>query len=397
MYPSQIRSVASLASLYSVRMMGLFMVLPVLTLAADEYNGSSVFLLGVALGAYGLTQAILQIPFGLLSDRYGRKRLIVIGLLLFVLGSVMAAMAESVMGLILGRILQGAGAVAGVIMAMVGDLVREEHRTKAMATIGASIGIAFALSLVIGPLVVAGGGIRWVFWLTAVLSILGLMILVFVVPTPPKQAKRPSMIRADLKLVLVNPQLLRLNIGIFILHAVLMALFVALPLMLDSYSIPQVHHSWIYLGVMFGAFCFMLPLIIVGERKNRLKVLFLSMILLMGVSLVVMNFLVTGPVLMISLMLIFFIGFNYLEATLPSLMSRVVPAPQRGAGSGLFSTFQFMGAACGGVVGGYLYELYGTDVMFLVAAVSMLVWWLIALGMSVPAQQAKMPSENVVA
>ena len=381
MYPSQTRSVVSLASLYSVRMLGLFMVLPVLTLEMDEYPGSSIYLLGIALGVYGLTQALLQIPFGLLSDRFGRKPLILIGLILFALGSVLAATAESITGLIIGRALQGAGAIAGVVMAMVGDLIREEHRSKAMASIGASIGVAFALSLVIGPFVAALGGVRWIFWLTVVLSLIGVLLVLFVVPTPAsiqnQRARHHVSVGEDLKVILCNAKLLRLNAGIFILHAVLMALFVVLPLMLSDFGILQTQHSWVYLGVMSGSFCFMVPFMVIGERIKKVRIFFLSMIALSASALIAMQVIVTGPYPMIAAMLLFFTGFNYLEATLPSLMSKTVPVAQRGSGSSLFASCQFLGAACGGFAGGYLFELKGAAGVLLLAAIVMLIWWLL--------------------
>lgn len=251
---TETRSVISLASLYIVRMLGLFMVLPVLSLSGHEYSGSTVFLLGVALGIYGLTQACLQIPYGILSDRYGRKPLIVIGLIIFAAGSVIAAYAETVEGLIIGRALQGAGAIAGVIMAMVGDLTSDANRTKAMAMIGASIGVAFALSLVIGPALTALGGVRWIFWVTLLLSMIGLAILFWGVPPVSSETQKKRLLLSAFESVALNLELWRLNMGIFILHSVLMALFIAIPLLLQSVHIPQIHHAWVYLGVMTSSF-----------------------------------------------------------------------------------------------------------------------------------------------
>lgn len=393
---TETRSVLSLASLYIVRMLGLFMVLPVLTLSGGDYTGSNVLLLGVALGIYGLTQALLQIPYGVLSDRYGRKPLIVIGLLVFALGSAIAATATSIEGLIIGRALQGAGAIAGVIMAMVGDLTSDQNRTKAMASIGASIGVAFALSLVIGPIITALGGVRWIFWVTLILSVIGLAIVIWGIPRVPAGAKRPLLTADALTTVLARPALLRLNLGIFVLHAVLMAMFVVLPLMLASVAIPQVHHAWVYLGVMLVAFCLMVPLIILGEKRRQVKRIFLSSILLAAVGLTVLAFFADGAVAIILAMLLFFVGFNYLEATLPSLLSKTIAAEYRGAGSGVFSTCQFLGAAVGGIAGGWLLTQFGLVVLMLVCVAVLLVWWLIALGMVVP-KATEIAVENVVA
>ncbi|MFT6389571.1 MAG: MFS family permease [Cellvibrionaceae bacterium] len=397
--PSQTRSVASLATLYIARMLGLFMVLPVLSLAGDEYIGSNVFLLGVALGVYGLTQACLQIPFGILSDRFGRKPLIVIGLVLFGLGSILAASAQTVEGLIAGRALQGAGAIAGVIMAMVGDLTTGKDRSKAMASIGASIGVAFALSLVLGPVVTSVGGIRWVFWLTLGLSIAGILIVLFAIPAVPQVSVKRSLSLRGIKIVASDINLWRLNVGIFVLHAVLMALFVALPLLLTSVDIPQSKHAWVYLSVMGIAFLLMVPLMIIGERQGKVRCIFLSILILAVFALLGLSLVVAGTdtdVLLVLLStLVFFIAFNYLEATLPSLMSKTVTASQRGAGSGLFSTCQFLGAAVGGMMGGWLFSQFGLSVMLLACSGLLLCWWLFALAMVIP-QSAEIKTENVV-
>ena len=386
MQSSEIRPIVSLAVLYNIRMIGPFIILPVLTLAGNDYSGSSVFLLGVALGIFGLTQALLQIPFGLLSDRFGRKPLIAIGLALFAIGSVTAAVAESVEGLILGRALQGTGAVAGVLMAMVADLTSEQSRTKAMAAIGASIGVAFALSMVLGPLIVSVGGVRSIFWTCLALSIIGSLILLFAVPTVPVQRSKRLLVVDDLSIVLTHIPLLRLNVGIYCLHTVLMALLVALPLLLESIGFAQRQHAWIYLAVMAAAFALTVPLIIVGERRQRLKTIFLSVLLMAVAALVSLAFAtaVAKVLLIFAAMLVFFTGFCYLEATLPSLMTKTVPSNQRGAGSGLFSTCQFLGIATGGIMGGWLFDHHGIKVLLLVCALIMFCWWLLALTMKTP-------------
>ena len=394
--PSQTRSVASLATLYIVRMLGLFMVLPVLSLAGGDYSGSNVFLLGVALGIYGLTQACLQIPFGILSDRFGRKPIIMMGLVIFGVGSLIAASAQTVEGLILGRALQGAGAIAGVIMAMVGDLTSDENRSKAMASIGASIGIAFALSLVLGPVVMAMGGIRWIFWLTIALSVIGIVIVQFGVPSVPSDGINRSLSTNNLKRVMADTDLWRLNVGIFVLHAVLMSLFVVLPLLLTSVDIPQVKHAWVYLGVMGIAFVLMVPLMIIGEKRRQVKTIFLMMLLLAALSLAGLSFVSSSQIWLLAAVLLFFIAFNYLEATLPSLMSKTVPVEQRGAGSGLFSTCQFLGAAVGGIAGGWLYSQFGLSAMLLACAALLLCWWLFSLAMVIP-QRSIIDSKNVIA
>jgi predicted MFS family arabinose efflux permease len=403
--PFETRAVLSLAALYIVRMLGLFMVLPVLILSGADYTHSNVFLLGVALGIYGLTQACLQIPFGILSDRFGRKRLIIIGLIIFALGSVLAATAESIQGVIVGRALQGAGAIAGVIMAMVGDMTSNETRTKAMATIGASIGVAFALSLVVGPLLAAAGGVRWVFWLTLALSIIAIAIVIWIVP-PENQSNRHRLVSLDgLRQVTANIDLLRLNLGIFTLHAVLMSLFVALPLFLQTINIPPAQHAWVYLGVMGISFVLMVPLIILGERRDAVKHIFLSLLLIAALALLSLAFIsmwadiqsTTSAILILVGILCFFIGFNYLEATLPSLMSKTVADAHRGAGSSVFSTCQFLGAAVGGILGGWLFNRFGIAGLMFFCATALFAWWLIACNMNMPKQaQNKVDVDNVL-
>ncbi|MBX2810089.1 MAG: MFS transporter [Cellvibrionaceae bacterium] len=392
---SQVRSVTALASLYIVRMLGLFMVLPVLALAGDDYNTDDVFLLGIALGVYGATQALLQIPYGILSDRFGRKPLIMVGLFVFAAGSLIAAFAETTTGLIIGRALQGGGAIAGVIMAAVGDITSEDNRTKAMAAIGAAIGIAFALALVIGPFISSLWGVRWIFGVSVVLALVGVAIVFWGLSAMPSVFVSSIDLSATKPLV-GDPDLMRLCLGVFILHAVLMALFIVFPLLLQSVGLAKSAHSWVYLSVMFVAFVLMLPLMILGERNQQLKFIFLCVLLVLVGVLLLFATVVVGMWLIIVGMLVFFVGFNYLEASLPSLMSKVVPGNQRGLGSGIFSTCQFLGAAVGGILGGWLYTRLGVQAVFLMCASTVFVWWLVALGMRVP-KPIKVSAKNVVA
>ncbi|MEO0442233.1 MAG: MFS transporter [Pseudomonadota bacterium] len=396
-YPPPVRTVAALGSLYMARMLGLFMVLPVLTLAGAEYLGSNIFLLGVALGIYGLTQALLQIPFGILSDRYGRKPLIAIGMAIFALGSVVAAAADSVQGLIVGRALQGAGAIAGVVMAMVADLTRDQHRTKAMAAIGASIGIAFALSLVLGPVLTALGGVRLIFWLSLALSIIGLLVLIFLVPSSAKDSARALNLKQGIRIVVQDLNLLKLNLGIFVLHGVLMALFVVLPTLLLAVDIPAVQHAWVYLGVMAVSFLLIVPFIIIGEQRRKLKSIFLLMVLLAALALAALPLAANSLEALIGATLLFFISFNYLEASLPALMSKTINAKYRGAGSGLFATFQFTGAALGGILGGWAYQQWGLATLLWGCALAVLMWLLLSISMTVPAPGSENPTKNVIA
>jgi len=392
--PHERQAVLSLALLYIFRMLGLFMVLPVLALSGAHYEGSSPFLLGIALGVYGISQALLQVPFGSLSDRFGRKPLIAFGLLLFAAGSIVAASAETIEGLIAGRMLQGAGAIAGVIMAMVGDLTSTQGRTKAMASIGASIGIAFAVALVIGPLIASFGGVSTIFWVTALLAISGLVVLYSWVPNPVlnhgsglAQNEAP---KATIRSLLFDRQLLPLNVGIFTLHCVLMAMFVILPLiLLDSLAIAQANHSWVYLGLLCSAFIAMVPMMIIAERKGLVKPFVLISILSLSIALLALAWQFDHRIWVLFFVWVFFVGFNYLEASLPSLMSKTVPAASKGAGSGLFSTCQFLGAALGGVMGGWLYAHYSFTGVLLGCTLLVILWLMVALGMKIPSKLSR--------
>ncbi len=383
---------ASLASLYAFRMMGLFMVLPVLTLYGQEYTGSTTFLLGVALGAYGFTQALLQVPFGMLSDRWGRKPVIVVGLVLFALGSVVAALTDSVYGLILGRCLQGGGAIAGAIMALVADLTAEENRTKAMASIGASIGISFSVALVLGPWVAGLGGLSGVFWLTAGFAGIGLVVLFTLIPTPRRVSKHPAGSRREasavpslLEQTLRHPELLRLYSGIFSLHFILMANFVALPVVLtNQLGLAGESHWKVYLPLLALAFATMVPFIIIAERRRRMKTVFLSAVALLGAMEAAMVWLQVNMLGALMGLFLFFLAFNLLEATLPSLMSKIAPAGSKGTASGIYSTCQFLGAFGGGVAGGGMMQLGGAAWVFACCAVVGGIWLSIASFMCSP-------------
>ena len=386
--PFERRAVMSLAGLYSFRMLGLFMVLPVLALYGRDYTGSTPLLLGVALGAYGLSQALLQIPFGMLSDRIGRKPVIVGGLLIFALGSVVAAQAETVYGLIFGRALQGAGAIASAIMALVADLTSEQNRTKAMAAIGMSIGASFSLALVLGPLVTKVAGLEGVFWLTALFATLGVWIILRLVPTPhrlPYTHRDAGTVPQLLRETLRHRELMRLNLGIFALHFVLMASFVVLPVVLeDQLGVGRDWHWAVYLPLLLLAFVAMVPFIIIGERKQKMKPVFVGAIVLLGA----MELLLVVGQQSLSLTLValffFFMAFNLLEASLPSLITKMAPAGSKGTASGIYSTCQFLGAFGGGVLGGWWLDGGNASDVFLGCAALLLVWALVAAFMERP-------------
>ncbi|PRY64556.1 putative MFS family arabinose efflux permease [Vreelandella songnenensis] len=375
---SERRAISGLAGLYASRMLGLFMVLPVLALYADALEGATPLLVGIALGVYGLTQATLQIPFGLLSDRIGRKRVIALGLIIFAVGSVVAALADSIGGIIVGRALQGGGAVAAAIMALLADQTREQVRTAAMATIGLSIGVSFAIAMVIGPWLASWAGLAGVFWFTALLTLLGLLVLWRWVPPAPRRVRHRDvgLDREQFKSVITRPDLWRLDMSIFALHLVLMAIFVAVPFRLQQAGIPLAHHGLAYLAIMGLSFVAMVPLMIVAEKKQQIKAVCLVAIGAIAVSLATLGLPFSeGRWLFIGLF-VFFTGFNLLEATLPSMLSKLAPAGAKGTAMGVYSTSQFMGAFLGGTLGGLLANTWGLDAVFIGCAVLALLWWL---------------------
>lgn len=381
----ELRALLGLVFLYATRMLGLFMVLPVLALHASEYQGATAFTIGLSLGIYGLSQGLLQIPFGVASDRWGRKRLIVLGILLFVAGSLVAAAAEDVASLILGRALQGAGAVSGVLMALLADVTREQVRTRAMAAVGGSIGLAFALAMVLGPLIANRWGMDSVFWVTAALGVLGLPVLL-AIPSPVSAAGRESgPVPQWLRRVLRDPELLRLDLGIFVLHFAQMATWVSVPVLLEQVAgFERAHHWYLYLGTMAGGFLLMIPFVWYGETRRRLKPVFLGAIALLAAAEVVIARAGAGLGVMVAGLLLFFTAFNLLEATLPSLVSKRAPAGIKGSALGVYSTSQFLGAFCGGACGGLTAQAFGWGGVFWLAAGAALVWLGVASGMRPP-------------
>ena len=382
------RAVAALACLYVFRMLGLFMLLPVLPLYAADYALSTPVLVGLALGIYGLGQALLQIPLGMLSDRVGRKPVIIGGLLLFAAGGLLAASAESIFTVILGRLLQGAGAIASTLTATVADLTREQHRSKAMAVIGMSIGVSFGIAMVIGPGIASVAGISGLFLVTAALAGVGVVITLTLIPSPQVQLRDPRSqpLAGMLIRCLQTPDLMRLNIGVFVLHAAMMALFLIIPGRLQDLGMVPEHHWYMYLPVMAGAFVLMVPGIIVAEtRQWHTRMLRIAIILLILIELaaaVMPTTLLTVTVVL----LIFFTGFNYLEASLPALLSRIAYAGGKGTAMGVFASFQVLGAFCGGALGGWLLGHWGEAAVFLAAALAAVVWLLCTRHMALPAR-----------
>ena len=381
------QSVFSLAFLYASRMLGLFMVLPVFILYGRDLENANELLLGLAIGAYGLSQALLQIPFGALSDKFGRKKLIFIGLILFFLGSVIAATSTDIYGVILGRFIQGSGAIASVLMALLSDLTSEESRTKAMALVGMSIGVSFSLALVIGPIVAEWHGLQGVFWLTAALALFGVVWLFVFVPNPVHSTKSRDarLFKNQLGDVLRNKELLRLDFGIFALHLCLTAMFIAVPMSLLSHSdVTAENHWWVYLSVMMLSFFAMVPFIIVGEKKRQMKAVFMFAVVLLCIGAISAVWSQEGFEGFWLSLFIFFMAFNLLEASLPSLVSKLSPAGSKGTAMGVYSTSQFFGAFVGGVFGGWVLSSYQESGVYIFVSVVCLVWLVIAAKMTNP-------------
>jgi predicted MFS family arabinose efflux permease len=347
------RATSALASLFALRMLGLFMIIPVFALYGRQLEGATPMLIGLAIGVYGLAQAVFQIPLGLLADRYDRKRLIFQGLVLFALGGAVAAMSESIWGVIAGRAIQGAGAISAVVMALLADLTREENRTKAMASIGLSIGLSFAVAFILGPLLAGHFGLSGLFWATALLAVIGMGLLVSVPHPAVAIPQNPDSVGGQFRKVLMHRELARLDAGIFALHLVMTACFVLVPhLLLNNAGIPAAHHGWVYLPVVLGGFVLAVPAIIVAEKKRRIKEVFAFGIALMAVGLVVIGRWYSGIYGLVTGLVLFFIAFNLLEALLPSLLSKIAPAGAKATAMGIYSSAQFLGAFGGGVAGG---------------------------------------------
>ncbi len=386
MTASESRAAFWLAGIFSLRMLGLFMILPVFALYAEHLRGNTPALAGLAIGIYGFSQALFQIPFGFLSDYYGRKRMIYIGLLIFAVGSVVAALADSIYGVILGRALQGGGAVSAAVMALAADLTREEHRIKVMATIGITIGVSFAVSMIMGPVLNSWIGVPGIFWLTGLFALLSIAVVRFQVPDPiiSRVHRDAEPVASQFGRVLADTQLLRLNFGIFILHLLLTATFVAIPLALRDAGLPSDQHWRIYLPALLLSMAAIIPFIIIAEKHRRLKPVFLGAILTLALTELGLFSLHDSVLELGALLLIFFTGFNLLEATLPSLIAKMAPPDAKGTAMGLYSSSQFLGAFVGGALGGWLRGSFGLRGVFALTTLGALAWLLAACTMKNP-------------
>jgi MFS family permease len=387
MKPQEFRAAFALAAVFSVRLLGLFMIYPVFAAYAGTLAGANPYLIGEALGIYGLSQGLLQIPFGLLSDRVGRKIMIVFGLILFGAGSAVAAVSASIGGVIVGRALQGAGAVGSVILALLADLTSEDSRTAAMAMVGITIGASFIVALLAGPIVASFIGVSGIFWLMVALALVGIAITQFVVPNPPRIRvhRDAEAVPALLGAVVRNRELLRLDVGIFALHAMLTASFLVVPDLLRSTVGIDVHDQWIvYLPVLLVSVAAMVPAIIVAEKYRRMKGVFLGAVAALVVSQIMLFYGSANVVALLAALTVFFSAFNVMEASLPSLITKVAPPDVKGTAMGVYSSLQFLGIFIGGIIGGMAHQHGGSAGVFALTTALAVIWLVVAVGMAQP-------------
>ncbi len=388
MTPVERRASIGLAGIYGLRMLGLFIILPVFALYAEHLpGGDNKMLVGIALGAYGLTQAILQIPAGLMSDRYGRKPVIHISLLLFALGSFIAAFAHDIYWIIIGRVIQGSGALNAAVMALAADLTREEQRTKAMALIGITIGLTFSISLVLSPILYQAIGVPGIFAMTGILALSAMLVVKYVIPDPSitRFHSDTEASSKHLREVLRNKDLLGLDFGIFTLHAILMSVFMQVPSVLRDNGLEAAQHWHVYLPVLLLAFVLMVPPIIAAEKKAMMKQVFVGAIALAALgqlTLMLAQHSIWGVAAALTMV---FTAFNILEASLPSLISKIAPLAAKGTAMGVFSSMQFLGAFVGASVGGVLMQYFGGNAVFVFALMLLLLWLAVASTMQMSA------------
>jgi MFS family permease len=383
----ELRAVGSLAAVFSVRLLGLFMIYPVFAAYAKDLSGATSYKIGLALGIYGLSQGILQVPFGMLSDRIGRKILIISGLAIFGIGSVVAALSTSIDGVILGRVLQGSGAVGSVILALVADLTAEQNRTKAMAMVGVTIGASFLIAVVTGPIVASIAGVQGIFWLMVLLAVLGIAITHYVVPEPRSLHihKDAEAVPAMLASVLRNRELLRLDLGTFVLNAMLTASFLVVPGLLHTALNVTTHDQWmVYLPVLMVSLVATVPAIIVAEKYRLMKTVFVGSVAVLVFSQLLLVAAAENLYALLAALTLFFSGFNVMAATLPSLITKTAPPDAKGTASGVYSSAQFLGIFAGGIAGGSASQHGGDVAVFVTTSVLALVWLAVAATMARP-------------
>ena len=387
MEKQELRAATSLAAVFSVRLLGLFMIYPVFAAYAAHLSGATPYLIGEALGIYGLSQGLLQIPFGLMSDRFGRKRMIAVGLILFGLGSAVAAMSSSIGGVIVGRVLQGSGAIGSVILALIADLTREENRTKAMAAVGISIGASFMVAVVTGPILANLIGVDGIFWLMAGLAIVGIAITAFIVPSPQRVRvhRDAETVPGLIGSVLRHRELLRLDVGVFALHAILTASFLVVPGLLRGTLHVSIEDQWkVYFPVLAVSVIVMLPALVAAEKYRHMKGVFIASVAALLVSQVALYFGAHNLYVLLAALTVFFSGFNIMEASLPSLITKAAPPAAKGTAAGLYSSLQFLGIFVGGVVGGWANQSGGVTEVFAMTTVLALLWLVVAITMAQP-------------
>jgi MFS family permease len=387
----ELRASFSLASIFGLRLFGLFIILPVFALHAERLPGWNLTLVGIALGAYGLTQAFLQVPFGWISDRVGRKPVLVAGLAIFAVGSAMCAVAEAPWAVILGRTIQGAGAISGVALAMAADFTRPSQRTKAMAIIGSTIGLSFAVSFVLAPFLQKAIGVPGIFAFTGLLAVAAIAVVAWVVPQQPARLHGDD--RVPFAVVLRDTELLRLNVGIFGLHAILMSLFVVVPLALVHSGLPAGSHSGVYLGAVGAGFVLMLPFVAVRKVARYERAVFLGAIAVLFLGLCVLALGLDRLVTITAGLVIFFAAFNVLEAKLPALVSKAAPPAAKGAASGVYSSVQFFGTFVGGAAGGAIAQHFGPAAVLASCLALAAFWFAAAWPMGDPAAREPEPQD----
>ncbi|WLF84088.1 MFS transporter [Moraxella sp. ZY210820] len=379
------RATFALSSIFALRMLGLFMIIPVFAVAGRDYVYATPALIGLAVGVYGLSQAIFQIPFSMVADRFSRKPLIILGLALFALGGAIAAMSESIYGVIIGRAVAGAGAVSAVVMALLADVTREEQRSKAMAIMGMSIGLSFVIAFAMSPWITSQIGISGLFWLTCVMGILAIFVLALVPNIQRFHQMKKQNFTQQLKQVLSMRDVNRLHISIFMLHALLASMFVYIPSQLINYAdLPLKQHGWLYLPLLFISLLFAFPSIILAEKYRKMRGIFLSAVMGILLSFVLLALGAKIVWVLYLALALFFIAFNVMEALLPSWLSKIAPIQSKATAMGLNASCQFLGGACGGLLGGKLLSMHNTTMGWGILVVLSVVWLFVVLGLNQP-------------